>query len=82
MTIDAVANEALIPEEVRWWSPEPVQPVPATQDPRVASEGFATSATLGGLPVVDNTAEAYEVVVNALASAGDWRYSPRWRLQS
>jgi hypothetical protein len=82
VTIDAAANEALIPDEVRWWTPEPPQSVPATQDPGVASELLATSATLGGQPVTDNTPEAYEAIADALASAGDWRYSPRWLLKT
>jgi hypothetical protein len=82
VTLDAAANEALVPAEVRWWSAEPPESVPAAQDPGVASELLATSATLGGLPVADNTPEAYEAVVDALASAGDWRYSPRWQLES
>jgi hypothetical protein len=78
--IDARANEALVPEGLRWWSPEPAQSLPATQDPGVASELLATSATLGGLPVSDNTLDGYTAVADALASAGDWRYSPRWLL--
>lgn len=82
VTLDAAANEALVPDEARWWSPEPPQSVPAAQDPGVASELLATSATLGGLPVVDCTPEAYEAVVDALVSAGDWRYSPRWQLKT
>ncbi|WP_091082572.1 hypothetical protein [Micromonospora nigra] len=82
ITIDATANESLIPDDVRWWSPEPVQPVPAAQDPGVASELLATSPTLGGLPVIDNSPERYEVVVDALAAVGDWRHSPRWTLET
>jgi hypothetical protein len=82
VTIDAAANEALVPDEERWWSPESPPSVPATQDPGVASELLATSATLGGLPVTDNTPEAYEAMADALASAGDWRYGPRWLLES
>lgn len=82
ITLDAPANEALVPDEVRWWPTEPSQSVPAAQDPGVARELLATSATLGGLPVADTTPDAYEAVVDALASAGDWRYSPRWRLES
>lgn len=82
ITIDAAANEALVPEDVRWWSPEPPQPVPASQDPGAASELLATSPVLGGLVVTDNTPEGYETVVDALAAAGDWRYSPQWQLET
>jgi hypothetical protein len=82
ITIDAEANEALVPEDGRWWSSEPPKSVPAQEDPGVASELLATSATLGGLPVTDNTPEGYDVVVGALASAGDWRYSPQWVLET
>jgi hypothetical protein len=80
--IDAQANEALVPEGVRWWSTEPARSLPATQDPGVASELLATSTTLGGLPVTDNTHEGYEAVATALESAGDWRYSARWLLDA
>ena len=52
ITLDAEANEALVPDEVRWWTSEPPRSVPACRDPGVASELLATSATLGGLPVV------------------------------
>lgn len=80
LPIDARANEALVPDGLRWWSPEPAQSPSAAQDPGVASELLATSATLGGLPVSDNTLDGYTAVAGALASAGDWRYSPRWLL--
>jgi hypothetical protein len=82
VAIDAAANEALIPSEVRWWSTEPAQPVPAAKDPAVASELLATSQTLGGVRVTDDTSEAYEVIADALMCAGDWRYSPRWLLET
>jgi hypothetical protein len=87
LRIDAQANEALVPEGVRWWSPGPTQsglskPIPAAQDPGVASELVATSATLGGSPVIDNTSVGTEAVISALASAGDWRHSRRWVLDS
>ncbi|WIV53978.1 hypothetical protein [Amycolatopsis nalaikhensis] len=82
ITIDAEANEALVPEDSRWWSSEPPKSVPAQEDPGVASELLATTATLGGLPVTDNTSEGYDAVVGALVSAGDWRYSPRWVLET
>ncbi|MEU8180272.1 hypothetical protein AB0B86_05775 [Micromonospora sp. NPDC049047] len=81
VALDATANEAMVPEEMRWWASEPPQPVQATQDPGIASELLATLPTLGGLPVSD-TPEGYEAVINALACAGDWRYSPRWQLES
>jgi len=48
----------------------------------VASELLATSATLGGLPVTDNTLEAHETIVDALVAAGDWRYTPEWLLET
>jgi hypothetical protein len=78
--IDAQANEALVPDGLRWWSTERARLLPAAQDPGVASELLATSVTLGGLAVSDNTVDGYEAVAGALASAGDWRYSPRWLL--
>lgn len=90
--IDAQANEALVPEGMRWWARGPAEPEPAesepmpvasaAQDPGVASELLVTSETLGGLSVADNTPAAFEAVVTALASAGDWRYSRRWLLGS
>jgi hypothetical protein len=85
--IDARANEALVPEEARWWaagpaSSGPPRPVSAAHDPGVASELLATSATLGGLPVADGTQAGFEVVVAALVSAGDWRHGRRWLLDA
>jgi hypothetical protein len=80
MQIDAAANEALVPDEVRWWSPTTRSPDPPTLDPGVVSELLATSATLGGMTVADNTSSAYDAVGDALARAGDWRYGPRWLL--
>ncbi|WP_204015041.1 hypothetical protein [Virgisporangium aurantiacum] len=82
VTIDAAANESLIPDQARWWSPEPARPVGAAQDPGVASELLATSPTLGGLPVIDTGSERYEVVIDALAAVGDWRHSPQWTLEA
>jgi len=82
VVIDAAANEALVPDEMRWWSSETLEPVPAMQDPGVASELLATCATLGERPVADNSLEGYETMVAALASAGDWRYSSRWVLET
>lgn len=79
--IDAEANEALVPEGVRWWSDESVRSLAAVQDPGVASELLATS-TLGGVPITDNTPEGCVAVAIALGSAGDWRYSGRWLLDS
>lgn len=78
--IDAEANEALIPEGMRWWAVEPAKSLPAVQDPGVASELLATSMTLGGLPVTDNTPQDYETLAFALEAAGDWRHSARWVL--
>ncbi|WP_344959276.1 hypothetical protein, partial [Actinomadura miaoliensis] len=80
--IYAQANEALVPDDVRWWATEPARPLPAAQDPGVASELLATTTSLGGLPVTDNTHEGYEAVVIALGGAGDWRYSARWLLDA
>jgi hypothetical protein len=79
--IDAAANESLVPNEMRWWSTEPAQPASAAQDPGVASELLATTPTLGGLPVLDTRSDRYDTIVDALASAGDWRHSPRWTLE-
>ncbi|MFI0420552.1 hypothetical protein [Spongiactinospora sp. 9N601] len=80
--IDAKANEALVPEDTRWWTTEPPQSRAAAQDPGVASELLATSATLGGLPVTDNTQHDSEMLDIALVSAGDWRHSVRWLLDA
>lgn len=78
ITLDASANEVLVPEHLRWWSIEAPRPVPATEDCGVASEMLATTEFLGGLPVVDDDPE---VVDNAVVNAGDWRYSPQWLLE-
>jgi hypothetical protein len=82
IALDAGANEALVPDEVRWWTSEPPRSVSACQDPGVASELLATSAILGGLPVVDTTPQAFDAVADALGGSGDWRYSPRWLLEA
>ncbi len=82
VTIDAAANEALVPDEVRWWPTRPAPPVTAAEDPGVASELLATSPTLGGLPITDDTPDACEAVADALLCAGDWRYSPQWLLET
>jgi hypothetical protein len=82
ITLDTAANEALVPEEARWWPFEPSQPLAAGQDPGVAGELLATSATLGGLPVVDDAPDTFETMAVALAHSGDWRYSSQWRLES
>ncbi|WP_125615055.1 hypothetical protein [Actinomadura sp. WAC 06369] len=79
--LDADSNEALVPDDRRWWQKEPTQPLSAAQDPGVASELLATSPSLGGLSVVDDKDQSYGAVVTALCSAGDWRYSPRWSLE-
>lgn len=77
------ANEAPVPEDVRWRSAEPAGSLPAVRDSGVASELLATSTSLGGLPVTVHK-EEYEPVAIAIAlsCAGDWRYSPRWRLDA
>ncbi|WP_330273930.1 hypothetical protein OG205_45525 [Lentzea sp. NBC_00516] len=82
ITIDASANEALVPEDVRWWSATTPRSMAATEDCGVASELLATSDVLGGVRVTDDCPEARDVVAEALLSAGDWRYSPRWSLTS
>ena len=51
----------------------------AAEDPGVARELLATGATLGGVGVVAGSLDA---VTMALASAGDWRFSRRWQLES
>ena len=48
----------------------------------MAGELLATSATLGGRPVVDDTPDVFETIAVALAHSGDWRYSSQWRLES
>lgn len=48
----------------------------------MASELLATCATLGGLLVADNKPQSHEAIADALASAGDWRYSPRWLMEA
>jgi hypothetical protein len=76
IAISATANEALVPEDRRWWSnclPHPTS-LPAVEDPGVASELLATMPTLGGLPITD--VDDLDPILNAIASAGDWRHSP------
>ncbi|MFI1917243.1 hypothetical protein [Nocardia sp. NPDC020380] len=82
VSIDARANEALVPESVRWWPSDPERPVAASEDPGAASELLATSPTLGGFPVSDNTWESCEAVTVAVGAAADWRYSARWSLET
>jgi hypothetical protein len=82
IVLDADANMALVPEEARWWPPELARPLSTQEDPGVASELLATSPTLGGIAVADGAPETLDVVAGALAGAGDWRYSPRWLLES
>lgn len=82
ITLDVTANQALVPESSRWWAVEPLRPVPASQDPGVASELLATSPTLGAVPVVEAGAQTFAMMASALASSGDWRYSSRWQLES
>jgi hypothetical protein len=82
ITLDAAANEALVPEGSRWWSTGPSPSVSAAADPGVASELLATCELLGRLPVINGTSsEVLEAVALALESAGDWRYSPQWQLE-
>lgn len=82
--LDAGANMALVPEQSRWWPSELAEAMPASEDPGVASELLATSATLGGRQVADDahSLEVLEAVTRALVGAGDWRYSARWLLES
>ncbi|MFI6928080.1 hypothetical protein ACIBIZ_49700 [Nonomuraea spiralis] len=80
VSIDAEANEALIPEGMRWWAAGPAKSLTAAQDPGVASELLATSATLGGLPITDNTPQDHETLTFALGAAGSWRHTSRWLL--
>ncbi len=82
VSIDAQANEALIPDDLRWWALEPAKSLSAAQDPGVASELLATSTSLGELPVTDDTRQDYETLAIALEGAGDWRYSARWLLDA
>jgi hypothetical protein len=70
--IDPGSNEALVPGSGR-------RPRPAAQDPGVAGELLATTATLAGVPVTDG---ADAEVRAALAGAADWRYRPRWLLDT
>ena len=79
--LDAEANMALVPEEARWWPSELAQPLQAHEDPGVASELLATATTLGEKPVADSTSVTLDRVADALIGAGDWRYSPRWRME-
>jgi hypothetical protein len=53
--------------------------VTAAEDPGVASELLATGTTPGSVGVVDGSLDA---VTMALASAGDWRFSRGWQLES
>lgn len=80
--LDAGANMAPVPDEARWWPSELAEPTPAHEDPGVASELLATSATLGAIPIADSTLEAFKAVADSLVGAGDWRFSPRWLLES
>jgi hypothetical protein len=80
--LDERANMALVPAEARWRPAEPADPKPACEEPGVASELLATSATLGGLEVAEDSLDTAEAVADALVGAGDWRYSPRWLLES
>ena len=82
IVLDAAANMALVPEEARWWPSELVHPLQAREDPGVASELLATSTTLGGKSVAESKPVTFDAVADALIDAGDWRFSPRWRMDS
>ncbi|GAA2996497.1 hypothetical protein [Actinokineospora diospyrosa] len=79
--VDADAVSALVPEEARWWPSGEPKPLTAAEDPAVASELVATATSLGGIAVLDNTPDGYTALLDAVAAAGDWRYSPRWQLE-
>ncbi|MET9262654.1 hypothetical protein [Amycolatopsis sp. NPDC004079] len=78
--IDDLANEALVPEDLCWWPRDPQHRRRASEDPGVAAELLATVATIGGVAIEDNSPDGMELAAEALAAAGDWRYSRRWRL--
>ncbi|MFI5956403.1 hypothetical protein [Cryptosporangium sp. NPDC051539] len=83
VSIDADAVEALVPEEVRWWSDQPVRSLQPIEDPAVASETLATAATLGGVPVADAlTTDECLAAADVLDNAGDWRHGARWVLDA
>jgi hypothetical protein len=42
---------------------------------------LATLPSLDGLLILDDEDKSHEVVVTALGSVADWRYSPRWSLE-
>lgn len=82
LKLDAQANETLVPAAARWWTREPLRGRSAADDPGVASELLATSATLGDQLVEESAPAVALAVIDAVAAAGDWRYSPLWRLDS
>ncbi|MFF4416183.1 hypothetical protein ACFYY8_26980 [Streptosporangium sp. NPDC001559] len=73
VSVDAEANETLIPEGLRWWAVEPAKPLSATQHPSIASELLTTATCLGGLPVTDDVHQDHKTLTVALRSSGDWR---------
>lgn len=79
--LDAHSNEALVPEDTRWWPMEPTPSLSAVADPGVASELLATLRSLGGLLILDDEDNSHEAMATALGSVADWRYSPRWSLE-
>ncbi|WP_409494269.1 hypothetical protein [Amycolatopsis sp. cmx-11-12] len=80
--IDAQSNEALVPPAARWWSQDALQGLPAAEDVGVASELLATSPTVGNHAVEEATQAGLLTAIDALAAAGDWRFSPLWRLDT
>jgi hypothetical protein len=82
IVLDAEANEALVPDELPWWRTEPAQTKSAAEDPGVAGELLATASSVGSVEVVEGSIEAYIAAFDALAGVGDWRFSPRWVLDT
>lgn len=82
IVLDADANEALVPGGPPWWRDEPAKAKCGAEDPGVANELLATASSVGGIDVVEGSTEAYAAAVEALAGAGDWRFSPRWALDA
>ncbi|TCC08397.1 hypothetical protein [Kribbella soli] len=81
LVLDAEANEALVPEEHRWWTDQDPRALAVREDAGVASEFLATVETLGGVPV-RGIAESIDPVVSALLEVDSWRHSPQWILSS
>lgn len=82
LVLDADANEALVPDENRWWTDQdPPRVLTPAEDAGVASEFLATIPTFSGVAVAD-LAESLDPVVSALIDVDIWRHSPRWILRS